>query len=220
MVKRFTLVTDLGSKVDSTTIGVIETIEDCNHEFKRFYSHCLIDLFVYKKMKWTELIPIFKKFYELPGMKNAPIIVDGNGVGDVVISFMKQAGLVVIPVISTRGESESINSETGAFHVSKKVLAQTFMQTLSYKKWSFAENLMHKKELLLQFENFTTKTSSAGIETFENAQASVHDDIVTMCLIGVYVLRKIYIDVFANKFCSAKRNQKKYNPRRVEWRKK
>lgn len=219
MVKQYALVSDFGKKVDATIIGIVETICRETDNMKKQYEHRLIDLFKFEKLDWPDLIKKFQNLYEIPELKNCPIIVDGNGLGDVVISYMKKAKLIVVPVLTTSGESETIDEESGAFHVAKKLLVSSFMQSISLKKWKFSNNLPHKDEMLLQFENFQLKISKAGNETYENVRDSVHDDMVTMCMIGNYVLRKRFIDAFKNKSFTAKKKQREYNPRKLMRRK-
>lgn len=213
MVKQYSLIADFGKKVDDATIGIVETVKNSNEIYKTFYTHTVVDLFIYKGLPWDKLIDKFSYFYEIPELKGCPIICDANGVGDVVIDYMRKAKLNVVPVLTTTGERESINEDV--FHVAKKILVSVFMQSLSLKKWFFAKKLPYSAKLLTQFENFQLKMSSNGNETYENAKDSIHDDLVTMCLLGNYILRKRFIDVFRTKNTIKRKKRAEYSPRKL-----
>lgn len=204
------IVLDLGRKQDYTPVGVINTIKTQSDIHKVKYEHRLIHLELLKNFTWDYFYQYLKKLTDNSVLRKAPIIVDANGIGDVVISNLRSMGFNVIPVLTTSGNFAENVSEDGSYHVSKRILVTTLGNSFEQGKWIFAKNIQHKDKIKEQFEGFQMKVTNAGNETFENAKDSIHDDIVTMCMIGNYILRKFHLDVF-RKVNSGFKKKRTYN---------
>ena len=197
----YTVVSDLGKKQDQTITGIMHTKQVHKEGYECFFEHSLVYLAITGKITWDKLLDGMEMVVNMQGLhddtgKRKPLlVVDGQGVGDVITDFARQRQIRVVPIVSVAGYTERFNKEEGSYYVAKSILAQTLVRNAESGVLKIAKGLAHEEEIRKQLKKYTAKYKKSAIMTYENAKESDHDDIVSMLTLGNYFLTTRYKSV-------------------------
>jgi len=129
--------------------------------------------------------------------RQTAMIVDATGVGTPIVQMMQQAGMAPIGVTITTG-SVVTNGKMGGYNVPKSELVSALNLVFQARRIKVPTALKLKAEFLKELERFKVTVSNTGINTYEAAVASVHDDLVLSTAMGVWYAEKTEGSTFAS----------------------
>jgi len=114
-----------------------------------------------------------------PTLQDAPLVVDGTGVGRAVVDMFRAAALKtsIRPIVITGGTAVS-RGEDGTTHVAKKELVGVLQVLLQARRLLVSDRLPEAKTLVKELQNFRVKITAAANETLEAWREGDHDDLV------------------------------------------
>lgn len=122
-------------------------------------------------------------------VRQTVLTVDATGVGTPIVQMMQQAGMAPIGVTITTG-SVVTNGKMGGYNVPKGELVSALNLVFQARRIKIPRALSLKSEFLKELERFKVTVSNTGINTYEAAVASVHDDLVLSTAMGVWYAEK------------------------------
>ena len=210
MDKEYLILVDPGKKRDPTAIMVMRdnfTILDgspragipdkMQHGYEIVHIDKIIDT------RFTEVCRIIAKITEHRQIKNNyELIVDGTGIGEVVIDILRESFLTPVPIVFTgSGQVREVfssfgkvfgNGFTGAqvlkeIHVPKEDLVSAGQNIVQQGRLSIAPGLQFEEDFKRQLLMFRGKVNEKTRNVSYNANTEEdHDDLVVCFLMGAW----------------------------------
>jgi len=134
---------------------------------------------------------------------NTQLIVDGTGVGEVVVDIMREQGLYPLPIVFTGGTNvRPVYADFGKvfgsgtsmqatvlkeIHVPKEDLVHAGVLIMEQKRLRLASNLQHEDDFKRQMVSFKGKVNeTTGRKKYENEFDDIHDDFVVTYLMACW----------------------------------
>jgi terminase large subunit-like protein len=179
---RFIIGLDLGQMQDYTAIAVAERLGKSKKD--RAYHLRHLERFELG----TSYPDVVKRVKELvntePLKRNAKLVADATGVGVPVVDMLWQAGLSLIPVLITGGDSVSTS---GIFWKAPKRDLITQLQVLLQSgRLKIAEGLPESLTLINELLAFKVKITASANDTYGVWREGVHDDLVLAAALAVW----------------------------------
>lgn len=114
----------------------------------------------------------------------ARLIVDGTGVGVPVVNMLHHAGLPVVPIWITGGET--VSTKGRIIRVPKRDLVSVLQVLFQTGRLKIASSLPLGPVLVNELMNFRAKITPAGHDTYEAWRERDHDDLVLALAIAAW----------------------------------
>lgn len=128
--------------------------------------------------------------------RQASLIVDATGAGQPILQMMQQSGLSPIGVTITGGAA--VTTGKNGYNVPKSELVSALNLVFQSRRIKIPTGLHLKAEFLKELERFKVTMSNTGVNTYEAAVASVHDDLVLSVSMGIWYAEKTEGVAFTN----------------------
>ena len=116
--------------------------------------------------------------------RQSALIVDATGVGLPITQMMQQLGLAPIGVSITSGGT--VTQRDSGYNVPKAELVSALNIVFQSRRIKIPVGLKLKQEFLKELERFEITMHNTGVNTYESAVASIHDDLVLSVAMGVW----------------------------------
>ena len=175
---------DLGQVRDYTAIAVIERIASSPKNAPPSYHLRHLQRFPLGT-PYPEIVTHVRDMIHSPPLAGVTkLIVDGTGVGVPVVEMLRQAGLSLVPIWITGGETTSRKGRI--IRVPKRDLVSVLQVVFQTGRLRIASSLPLGPILIDELLNFRAKVTTAGTNTYEAWRESVHDDLVLALAIAVW----------------------------------
>lgn len=181
---RFYMGLDLGQVCDYTAIAVIERIAPSPKSAPPAYHLRHLQRFPLGT-PYPEVVSRVRDMLHSPSLGSiTKLIVDGTGVGVPVVEMLRQAGLSLVPIWITGGETTSRKGKI--IRVPKRDLVSVLQVVFQTDRLRIASSLSLGQILTDELLNFRAKVTTAGAGTYEAWRESVHDDLVLALAIAAW----------------------------------
>lgn len=120
--------------------------------------------------------------------RQTALIVDATGAGTPILQMMQQASLSPIGVTITGGSV--VTTGNVGYNVPKSELVSALNLVFQSRRIKIPTALKLKAEFLKELERFKVTMSNVGVNTYEAAVASVHDDLVLSVSMAIWYAEK------------------------------
>ncbi|MHC1600402.1 MAG: hypothetical protein ACXQS5_06260 [Candidatus Methanospirareceae archaeon] len=120
--------------------------------------------------------------------RQSNLIIDATGAGLPILQMMQQAGLAPIGVNITGGGM--VTARDAGYNVPKAELVSALNLVFQSRRIKIPVALRLKAEFLKELERFKVTMNNTGVNTYESAVASVHDDLVLSVAMGIWYAEK------------------------------
>jgi hypothetical protein len=161
-----------------------------------------------RELRYPEMVDRTLRIVNHVDLKNDhDLIVDGTGVGEAAVDYMRDAGMYPIPIVFTNGNVVSeiyadINKVFSGTHdrlqaaktlkeirVPKKDLVTAGSVVMQQGRIHFSHGLMYRQDLEQQLMGFQGKVNEMTRHTkYEAEDEETHDDLVVVYLQGCWWL--------------------------------
>ena len=120
------------------------------------------------------------------------LCMDNTGVGRPIGDMLTSGGVSSLERISiTHGDTSRVDKETGAYHVAKSHLVNTFRSVLESGRIKIVPELPLAGALKNEMMEFQMKISAKGHTSFEAAREQIHDDLIMSVMLAIYIGEQI-----------------------------
>lgn len=189
------LAQDLGNKNDYTTSILIRETPEALRRFDGDTSAAaffdVLELDRVRGVPYPEIIETTRRFFARPEIKDAcDHIVDATGVGVAVVQSMRAAGLRPVGCTITGASVVSRDEALSGYRVPKRTLYQSTDLVLQSRRLRIANPLPFREQLRAEMEGFKARMTLEGHDSYENASAGLHDDLVMALCMGLWYLTR------------------------------
>ena len=180
---------DLGCVVDYTAVTVLEKLEKRGEQSEYHVRHL-------ERLRlgtpYPSIVEYVTKLIQTPQLKGKThLIVDATGIGAPVVDMFKKAGLALIAITITGGDSVT-GSDYEGYHVPKRDLVGILQVLFQSGRLKVAEALPMAKVFIDELLNFKVKINiQTAHDSYEAWREGVHDDLVlSVALVAWYAAGK------------------------------
>lgn len=209
-MKEYTISVDIAKKSDYTGIQIFKKIPFIDKGKKLLNQQPVIKakynlggMYKYQGKRYGDLVKNVGRIItnlNIEAIEKHDLIVDGTGVGEVVVDMMRDKGLLPTPIVFTGGDTSrevyapysDVFSKSKFSHSKMKVLKQInvpkkdmvdcAVNFLEQKRLSMSPNVTYKEDFIYQLSNFKGKINEKGNTKFEADKETIHDDLVACFL--------------------------------------
>lgn len=213
-MKRFIVCTDLGKKRDNYANMVIEAkptivsgsslLQNPDRTVTRYH---IVYLEQQKGLRYPEQVSRLVNLVNYAEIRNDyTLLVDGTGIGEPVVDYIRDAGLFPIPIIFTNGNTvNEIYADIGQvfagtqdklraartlkeIRIPRDDLVSAGQILMQQDRIRVAQGINYREELETQLMSFvgTKLNKTTGRQKYEAADEEIHDDLVVDYLMGAW----------------------------------
>jgi hypothetical protein len=179
---RFFVGLDLGQLRDYTALIVLEKVEQPGASLIYHLRH--LHRFPLGTSYTDILHQVSGLLQRAPLASASRLIVDGTGVGVPVVNMLHQAGLPVVPIWITGGDT--VSRAGRIIRVPKRDLVSVLQVLFQAGRIKIAPSLPLGPALVEELMNFRAKITAAGNDTYEAWRERDHDDLVLALAIAAW----------------------------------
>lgn len=183
---------DFGSLRDPSAINIMSRgmVPIETNKFRSVYKTRYLDRLPIG-MEYPDQVRRVKAMFEHKDIiGKTTLLVDLTTVGLPVYQMMREAGLNPIGVWITAGNYVTQRKE--GYNVPKRELVSAMNLVFQSRRLKIPHGLKYRKEFMKELEGFKLTITPGGMDTYEAAVASVHDDLVIATAIGIWYAEKFY----------------------------
>jgi hypothetical protein len=142
----------------------------------------------YRHRDYADLADRVRDIMAVPTMAGAILCTDRTGVGEAALSLLKERNLQAYGLSITAGTSYNIVDKY-TINVSKQEIVFALVALFNTGKIAINTMSLEGAQARRELENYVLKATANNNITYENAKDSIHDDIASAIMMGVWLYR-------------------------------